>query len=76
MFTDDDIVAYITSRWTNLKTRAQQRRIRQVINAVAQEERASDFPRTTEQVRFDVLVRVTQIYEETTRVNDARLCKK
>ena len=59
----DDIVDYITGRWPNLKTRAASRELRRCIRTVRREERAADFPRTPEQLQFDVLVRVTQIYE-------------
>ena len=59
----DDIVEYITGRWPNLKTRAGTRELRRRIRAVRREERAADFPRTPEQLEFDILVRVTQLYE-------------
>ena len=59
----DAITEYITGRWPNLKTRAGTRELRRRIRAVRREERAADFPRTPEQLQFDILVRVTQLYE-------------
>lgn len=58
-----DITAYITSRWPNLKTRAAHRELKRVIDNVTREERNADFPRTNKEIDFDILVRVTQIYE-------------
>ena len=62
-----DITAYITSRWPNLKTRAARRELKRVIDKVTREEQNADFPRTKEEIHFDILVRVTQIYERNER---------
>ena len=56
---DQEIIDYVTGRWPNLTAKEVRRRIR----AVRREERAAVFPRTKEQLQFDVLVRVTQLYE-------------
>jgi hypothetical protein len=58
-----DIAEFITSRWPNLKTRAARRELGRVIREVTEKERKADFPRTKEEINFDILVRVTQLYE-------------
>jgi hypothetical protein len=56
---DQHVIDYVTGRWPNLTVADVRRRIR----AVRREERAHLNARTKEQLQFDVLVRVTQLYE-------------
>ena len=54
-----DIVEYIHSRWPGVS----KREVRRVVREEFKRQRASVYIRTEEQIVFDTLVRVTQIYE-------------
>lgn len=55
----DKIVKYCVTRWPHLQEHAVRRRIRKV----ARDENNSEYNWTAEQRMFDILVRVTQLYE-------------
>ena len=55
----DEIVNYCIARWPHLHERA----VRRTIRRVAREENKSGYDWTPAQRRFDILVRVTQLYE-------------
>ena len=55
-----DIVEYIHSRWPEVS----KREVRRVVREEFKRQRASVYIRTEEQIVFDTLVRVTQIYEK------------
>ena len=56
----DEIVTYCVDRWPHLRVRD----VRRTVRRVAREERRSPYDWTREQREFDILVRVTQLYEK------------
>ena len=67
-----DIVEYIHLRWPEVS----KREVRRVVREEFKRQRASLYIRTEEQIVFDTLVRVTQIYEKSKPRGDVEVIQR